>query len=716
MTTQFKNAALAFCMLVLVAAQSVGIAGFALGVSALSATQASAAVVNSISVRGNQRVDADTVRSYVTVEPGKSFSSFDTDESVRALFATGLFSDVRIARQGSTLVVEVKENPVINLVRFEGNDKVKTEILQNVIQSKSLAVFSQERLDSDLDRLRETVRRSGRGGATVSARVDQLENNRVDIVFLINEGSRTKIAEINFVGNNAYGDSRLTEIISHNESNFLSWLKRDDIFDQDRLQADEERLRLFYFNRGYADFRVISAVGDLDVASNSYTITITVDEGERYTFGSIAIDNSLSVVEGESLRRYLQVSEGDTYSARKIERSVVAMTEAISATGFAFAEVTPRGERDFENRRINLTFFVDEGPRTYIERIDIVDNTRTREYVIRREFDISEGDAYNKVMVNKAKTRLERLGFFERVVIQTRPGSSADRVVLLVGVKDKATGEISVGGGYSTTSGPLAEVSLNERNFLGRGQHLRLTGGFGTESQKYQLSFTEPYFLGNRIAAGFDVLRETTESSNTISYDTEKTLGRLRASAPLTENLSLSVNYTIQQEEVTSDAAPNTLSLAAEDARANSPYLTSSFGWGLKYSTIDNLKNPREGVYFKFEQDVAGAGGDAQYVRTTARLTGYYLASEDNDIVLMGAVGAGNIYAYGSDSLRVTDHFFQGGETIRGFAPAGIGPRATQNADGSSSNEALGGTTYFNATTEVQFPIPALPRSYGIRG
>lgn len=716
MTTQFKNTAHALCMLFLLAVCSVGLGSAVMGVSALSATSASAAVVSSISVRGNERVDADTIRSYVTVEPGRSFSSFDTDESVRALFATGLFSDVRIARQGGTLVVQVKENPVINLVRFEGNDKVRDEVLKGVVQSKSLSVFSQERLNSDLDRIRQTVRRSGRGGSTVTARVDQLENNRVDVVFQINEGTRTKIAAINFIGNNAFGDSRLTAVISHNESNFLSWLKRDDIFDQDRLQADEERLRLFYFNRGYADFRVVSAVGDLDVASNAYTITITVDEGERYTFGTISIDNSLTVVEGESLRPYLEVAEGDIYSARDIEKSLVAVTEAIAETGFAFAEVTPRGERDFENRRINLTFFVDEGPRTYIERIDIVDNTRTREYVIRREFDISEGDAYNKVLVNRAKVRLERLGFFERVVIQTRPGSSADRVVLAVGVQDKATGAISLGGGFSTTSGPVAEVSLNEKNFLGRGQNLSIVGGYGTDSQKYRLSFTEPYFLGNRIAAGFDIQRETTESANTISYDTETTLGRLRASAPLTDNLTLSVNYTIKQQEATSDAAPADLSIAANDAIDNSPYLTSSFGWGLKYSTIDNFKLPREGLYIKFDQDFAGAGGDAQYIRTTARATGYYLASEDNDIVLMGALGAGNITGFGSDDLRVTDHFFQGGETIRGFAPAGIGPRATQTQSGGTSSEALGGTTYFNATAEVQFPAPLLPRSYGLRG
>ena len=682
-------------------------------VSGLSATQASAAVVRSISVRGNQRIDAETVRSYLTIQPGKNFSTFDTDESLRQLYATGLFSDVRITTSGSTLVVEVQENATINLVKFEGNDKVKDEQLRGIVQSRSLGIFSQEKLDSDVERVRESVRRSGRASADVTARVDVLDNNRVDIVFLINEGGRTKISSIEFVGNNAFGDSRLTEVISHNESNFLSWLKRDDVFDPDRLRADEERLRRFYFNNGYADFRVISAVGDFDQANNTYSISITVEEGERYTFGTVAVDNALSVVDDAVLQEAIDIREGDIYSARNIERTLVSMTSAISEGGYPFAEVTPRGERNFENRTIDITFFVDEGPRTYIERIEVIGNSRTRGYVIRREFDVSEGDAYNRVLVNQAKRRLEALGFFESVRITTRPGSAPDRVVIVVNIKDKATGEISFGGGYSTSDGPIGEISITERNFLGRGQYVKVSGGFGEDTQKYQLSFTEPYFLGRRIAAGFDFSRETTEGSDNVRYDNDTTLLRLRAAAPITDRLTASINYTAKYEQLSevldSNGLPVTVSAATQDTIDRSPYFTSSLGYGLVYNALDSTKTPRSGIYGKFDQQFAGVGGDAQYVKTTGRLVGYYLLSEDKDIVFKAAAGAGNILPFGDDTLRITDHFFQGGQQIRGFDSRGFGPRA-------ANGEALGGLNYWNVSAEVQFPIPLLPRSYGVRG
>ncbi|MEE9314686.1 MAG: outer membrane protein assembly factor BamA [Rhizobiaceae bacterium] len=675
-----------------------------------SSTEASAATVRSISVRGNQRVDAETIRSYLTIKPGRRFSSYDTDESLRQLFATGLFSDVRIVQRGSTLVVQVEENPTINLVIFEGNEKVKSKQLASIVQSKSLGIFSQDKLTSDLERVREAVRRSGRASSNVNARVDQLENNRVNVVFEISEGERTKIAEINFVGNNAFGDSRLSEVVTHNESNFLSWLKRDDLFDPDRLRADEERLRRFYFNRGYADFRVISAVGEYDADANAHTITITVDEGERYSFGTIDIDNALSTVDTALLQDALTISTGDTYSARKVERSLVAMTEAIATSGYAFAEVTPRGDRDFDNRTINLTFFVDEGPRNYIERIEIIGNNRTRDYVIRREFDISEGDAYNRVLINKAKRRLDALGFFENVRISTRQGSAADRVIVVINITDKSTGEFSIGGGYSSSDGALGEISVTERNFLGRGQYLKVSGSFGEETTKYELSFTEPYFLGHRLAVGFDLSQSTTESNGTQKFDHGTFLARLRASAPITNNLRASVNYTFKSEELTvTPALLPTLSPATADTVSRSPFTTSSLGYALTYSSIDNLQKPREGIYGTFRQDFAGLGGDAQYVRTTGRLTGYYLLSEDADIVLKGTFGAGHIVGYGSDTVRITDHFVQGGETIRGFDTRGYGPRD------SITDESLGGLTYANVSAEVQFPVPVFPRSFGLR-
>ena len=466
-------------------------------------------------------MDAETIRSYVTIKPGRPFSNFEIDESLKQLFSTGLFSDVQVFQSGRALNVKVAENPTVNEVIFSGNKRLKDDRLNAIVQLSGRSIYTNDKLQSDVQRIREAYRRTGRNAASVEGRVVSLENNRTNVVFDIVEGDRTKIADISFVGNSAYSDRRLTDILSINESNLLSWLRKDDIYDPDRMRADEEKLRRFYYNHGFADFRIISTVADLDEDANKYTITITVEEGDRYTFGDVVIENALPNVDTDALYRELASKSGDVYSAKSIEKTLVNLTSKIASDGNAFAEVSPRGDRNFGDRTISLVYYVDEGPRVYIESIQIRGNTRTRDYVIRREFDVSEGDAYNKVLIQRAKQRLDRLGFFKNVNITTGPGSSADRIVIYVDVVDNATGEFSIGGGYSSDSGAIAEISFSEKNFLGRGQFIRISGGLGADDQKYELSFTEPYFLGRRIAAGFDLSRLTTNASDDVRYDKE---------------------------------------------------------------------------------------------------------------------------------------------------------------------------------------------------
>ena len=668
-----------------------------------------AAVVRSVSVSGNQRVDADTIRSYVSIKPGKSFSSFDIDESLKQLFSTGLFSDVQVFQSGRTLIVKVSENPTINEVIFAGNKRLKDDKLNAIVQLSGRSIYTDDKLQSDVQRIREAYRRTGRNAASVDGRVVSLDNNRANVVFDIVEGDRTKITDISFVGNNAYSDRRLTDILSINESNLLSWLRKDDIYDPDRMRADEEKLRRFYYNHGYADFRIISTVADLDEAANKYTITVTVEEGDRYTFGDVVIENALPNVDTEALYRELKSKSGNVYSAKSIEKTLVGLTGKIAGDGNAFAEVSPRGDRNFQDRTISLVYYVDEGPRVYIESIQIRGNTRTRDYVIRREFDVSEGDAYNKVLVQRAKQRLVRLGFFKNVNITTGPGSSPDRIVVYVDVIDNPTGEFSIGGGYSTDSGAIAEISFSEKNFLGRGQFIRVSGGLGADDQKYELSFTEPYFLGRRIAAGFDLSRITTTASDDVLYDKETSAAKIRAAAPLTDNLSILVAYEYKNETFKTSLALASLSLATQQVVSVGEWNTSALSYTLTYNTIDNLKSPHEGIYATLTQEFAGLAGDAQYLSTVAKASGYYTLSDEQDLVGLLAVGAGHVLGLDQD-LRIVDNFFQGGETIRGFSRYGIGPRDLD------TNEPLGGTTYINATAEVQFPLPILSRSFGLRG
>lgn len=672
-----------------------------------------AAVVGSVEVRGNQRVDAGTVREYVGIRPGVSFTNADLDNATKQLFATGLFSDVSINQVGSTLVVQVQEYQVVNQVLFQGNSKIKDTNLAQGIQLKPRGTFSQATLDADVETVRQAYRQIGRDDATVSGRTLDLGENRVNVVFEINEGDRTKITSVNFIGNSAYGDRRLADLISTKRSNFLSFLFRDDVYDEQRLRADEETLRRFYYNHGYADFQVVSSSADLDAANNAYVVNITVDEGERYTFGDISIESTIEGVDTNAFRSSLKTQGGDTYSAEDVEDSIIALTERMAGLGYAFAQVTPRGDRNLENHTISVTYSIDQGPRTYVERIEIRGNSRTRDYVIRREFDVSEGDAFNQVLIQRAKKRLEALGYFEKVDVSTTPGAEPDQVVLVVDVVEKSTGSFSVGAGYTTggdASGPSVEGGISERNFLGRGQFISFSAGGGENARDYRFSFTEPYFLGRRIAAGFDVYRSTREYDN---YDSEATGGTVRLGLPITDDLTAQVAYNYVQEDYDLDDNEDDVSPAIVDAVEQSPWVKSSVSGSLIFNTIDDMKNPHSGIYAVGTVEGAGLGGDAEWVKFTTRNTLYQTLSEEYDIVGLATVGAGYITGYGDDDLRVFDHFRNNDRIIRGFKYGRIGP-ADKQADGDYDH--LGGTTYFSASAEAQFPLPAIPESIGLKG
>ncbi|MER8365847.1 outer membrane protein assembly factor BamA [Mesorhizobium sp. M0306] len=688
----------------------------ALAVQFVATSAAEAAVVSRVEVTGNQRVDADTIRNYVTIKPGKAFSSSDIDDAVKALFGTGLFSDVQINQVGSTLVIKVSEYQVVNQVLFQGNKKLKDNALEAAVQLKPRGTFSQQQLDADVEAVKAAYRRIGRDDAAVTTQIMDLGDNRVNVVFNINEGGRTQIAAINFVGNSAYSSRRLSDIISTKRSSFLSFVLRDDVYDEDKLRADQELLRRFYYNHGYADFQVVSAVGELDDTTNKYTVTITVQEGERYTFGDVSVESTIPEVDSKSLESVVETHKGDVYNAKNVEDTIIALTEKVAGSGYAFAQVTPRGDRNFENHTISVVYTVDQGTKAYIERIEIRGNDRTRDYVIRREFDVSEGDAFNQVLIQRAKRRLEALDYFEKVEISTVPGSEPDQVVLVVDVVEKSTGEFTVGAGYSSggeTSGPSVEGSISERNFLGRGQFIKVAAGGGKNSRDYSFSFTEPYFLGRRIAAGFDIYKQ---SRNYDHYDSDTTGATVRFGLPITDNISTQLAYNIAQEKYEFDkgcdpSAGCDVSQAIQNGVNESPWLKSSVSLGLIYNTIDDMKNPHDGIYANVGTEVAGLGGDAKFIKVTARGSIYQTLSEQLDLVGLISGGAGHVQGYGNGDLRVFDHFQSSDRMIRGFEYGGIGPVASDN-----SNDHLGGTTYFNASAEAQFPLPVIPESFGLRG
>lgn len=718
----------------------------------LVSSPAAAQTLSSISVQGNRRVELETIRSYFKPDPSGRLDQASIDDALKALIETGLFQDVRIDRAGSGLVVSVVENPVIGRVAFEGNKKVKDDQLKTEIQSKPRGTFSRPMIQSDVQRIVEIYRRSGRYDVRVTPEFIEQPNNRVDLIFSIVEGDKTGVASIEFIGNQAFSSYRLKDVIKTHESNFLSFLGGGDVYDPDRVEADRDLLRRFYLKNGYADVQIIAALTEYDPGRHGFLVTFKIEEGQQYRVGSVAFESSIPTFDGNSMRSFSHVNVGSLYNAEALEKSVEEMQVEASRRGYAFAVVRPRGDRNFDAHTVSIVFAIDEGPRTYIERINIRGNTRTRDYVIRREFDLSEGDAYNRSLVDRAERRLKNLDFFKTVKITAEPGSSSDRVILDVEVEDKSTGDFSVSGGFSTTQGALAEVSVSERNLLGRGLYAKASVQYGQWSRGYSLSFVEPFLLDYRVALGLDLYQREQLSNQWISYNM-KTLGfSPRLGFGLREDLTLQLRYSIFQQEIGlpsalrncnnnlpgsptnplwSPAFMNSQGLwtpgdlgCYSDGEASLPIrqelergrtLTSMLGYTLTYNTLDNNKNPTAGLLIDFRQDFAGVGGDVKYLKTA--LDAKYYQPIVSDIVglihLQGGI-LNNVGAYaGQNGIRMLDNFQMGPNLVRGFAPYGIGPRDTNYL---STMDALGGTKYWGASVELQMPFWFMPKEVGLKG
>jgi outer membrane protein insertion porin family len=715
-----------------------------------SSSGAVAQSTNAIVVEGNRRVEAETIRSYFKRGPGGQFDAASVDEGLKALYATGLFQDVHINRSAGRLVVTVVENQVINRVAFEGNKKAKDDQLSAEVQSKPRGALSRPTVQADVQRIIDIYHRSGRFDVTVDPKIIELPNNRVDLVFEIKEGEKTGVKEIRFVGASSYSSGRLKDVLKTSESGWFSFLQTTDIYDPDRVEADRDLLRRFYLAHGYADVRVVSAVGEYDPAKKGFVVTFTIDEGGRYHIGKVDVVSNVQAIDPATLRSRLKLSSGSVYNADLVEKSVEGMTIEAAKRGYAFATVRPRGDRDFEKKTIDLTFIVEEGARAYIERINIHGNTRTRDYVIRREFDVGEGDAYNRALIDRAERRLKNLNYFKTVKITNEPGSAPDRVVVNVEVEEKATGEFSVSGGYSTAMGWLAEVSVTERNLLGQGQFARAALQYGEYTRGVDLSYVEPYFLGYRLAGGIDLFYRDNLANNFVSYSTTTVGTNLRLGFALTEELSLQTRYSIYQQTIqlpsilndcilSNNASINggkgvnplnesgqvpgqvdtnvpggcyadgETSLPIRIALANGPTITSLVGYTLAYNTLDNNKSPTNGLYAEVKQDFAGVGGDVDFIRSTADVRTY--TEVFPDVVGVLHLQGGHVTSWGGQQIRSLDEFQMGPNLVRGFAPSGFGPRDLT----SPTADALGGSLYWGASAELQTPLYFLPKEVGVK-
>ncbi|MEO8813398.1 MAG: outer membrane protein assembly factor BamA [Caulobacteraceae bacterium] len=684
--------------------------GTAIVAPALAISQtAPATVVSRVVVQGNERIDSETILSYLPITAGDTVDPAKIDAALKVLFKTDLFSDVKIDLKGSELIVRVIENPIINQVLFEGNSSIKQDKLKDEVQVRPRGVFTRARVEEDVGRIVELYRRAGRISATVTPKIVELPQRRVDLIFEIHEGPKSGILRVNFLGNKEFSAGELRGVVVTKESAFYKFFSSNDNYDPDRVEYDREQLRKFYRNRGFYDFRIISSVAELAPDRNGFAITYTIDEGVKYHFGKLTVKTDLKKLNSGILRQLLPIKDGQVYQDQKIEQATDALTFAAGAAGFAFVDVRPRYTANAAKHTVDVTFDIKEGPRVYIGRIDIVGNTTTLDYVIRRQLNVSEGDAYNRALVDRSKNNVRALGFFKDVEVTNVPGSAPDRTNLLVKVTEQPTGQLSFSAGYSSIDKLVGDIGVTQSNFRGRGEDLRARISVGFLAQQADLSFTEPYFLNRNLQAGFDVYAQRYDLSQQASYTTASVGGTVRVAFPLTQNSLLTTRYTLRTDDVIvadSLCVPGAELVSIVLCEQRGSYLTSLVGYTLGLDKRNDPRNPTRGFYLNFSQDVAGLGGTVHYLNSQVRGGIYHGFTKG--LILSASGSAGYVDGWNGNTIRITDRFYEGGDTFRGFQIAGIGPRDTQFSD------ALGGKLFAIGTVELLFPNK-LPEQYGIK-
>mgnify|MGYP003575338657 CR=1 FL=1 len=694
-------------------------------------------IVRQINVVGSQRLEPNTVRSYIDLKVGDAYNRDKLDQALKDLYATELFADVTIRNDEGLLTITVRENPVINRIVLEGNKRLKDDKIRPEIRLAPRQIFTRSKTRADVARIVELYRRQGRFAANVEPKIVQLDQNRVDVVFEISEGPKSKVRAINIIGNKKFSDGELRGEMATKQTGITKIFSSGTSYDPDRLAYDQQKLRQFYLTQGYADFRVVSAIAELTPDRRDFIITYVVDEGDRYKFGDVSIDSEIRDLKPETLQPLVQVKKGEWYNAQRVEDSVDSMSESAGLLGYAFADIRPQFDRDKDALTMTLTFKVAEAPRVYVERVDINGNTITQDKVIRREFRLAEGDAFNSVKVKRSRDRIQSLGYFqEKFEIEQKPGSSPDRVILEANLEEKPTGELQVSAGFSSLESFIVDLSIRQRNFRGKGQELRAGVSYSKYTKSAELGFTEPYFLGKNIALGGDIFRRDYNSFNFIGRDRETTYEQtttgfqIRAGVPLTEYWSFALRYGLSFDDVSLDK--NTFYTNGQcDERLAGVYLcdaigkrtTSSVGYSLIFDNLNNRMRPTRGHRFVFNQDFAGVGGSVRYVRSRAEATKYWGLGRSGFIFSVGGEG-GYIKGLGQD-VRLTDRFFLGEPQMRGFDIRGLGPRVLRypyDNDGNvltDSNQvrddAIGGNVYYRGRLELEIPLGSGARELGLR-
>ena len=626
------------------------------------------AVFSRIDVAGNQRIEADTVRVFSGIEPGVAVTPEQLNLAVRRLFDTGLFEDVTVMPQAGRLVITVVENPTINQIAIEGNDAIGDEELLAVVELRPRLAFSVAAAEADAQRIIDAYRQSGRFAASVTPVIIRQPENRVDLIFEVNEGRPTRVQRINFIGNEVFPDRRLRRVVETGQANWLSSLFGGATFDADRLELDSELLRQFYLQRGYVDFRVLSATSEIVRERSGFFVTFAVSEGEQYRFGNISVSSQIPGLDPARFERLVAPVQGrGVYDIRDVDLVIERMAFEAGLLGYAFVEVRPQVDRDPVNRVINLDFEILPTPRVFIERIDITGNNRTLDRVIRRQFRLVEGDAFNAREIRGAEDRIRGLGYFAEATVAVQPGSSEDRALVLVEVEEQPTGSLNLGGAFSSNEGFTARIGITERNFLGRGQVVSGSIAANQEFANFEFSFVEPALYDRDLLAGFSIYyRERNFEEQTFqqtNYGIEPRIG-----FPLSENGRLILRYRLSSDSI-EDVQPNTSLIIIEEEGED---VTSAIGATYTYDRRNSVVQPTAGFILTLNQELAGLGGDIRQSKTagTARV---YASLFDEQVILSAELEGGLIIS--DQDTKITNRFNTGGDSFRGFARNGLGPR-----------------------------------------
>jgi len=659
----------------------------------------------SIAVAGNRHIGADMIRSFFHSGSGGKLDAAALDAGLKRLYATGLFSDVKITRAADRVLVTVVENPTIGVIGFEGNKKIKDADLKKVVQSKENGPLSRALVQSDVVQIIALYRQRGYYDVhvvpqTIAAKpIGKGGIARSNLVFAIKEGDKLAVRQIAFVGNTAFSTTKLKAVVKTGTTNLLSFLIDNDIYDADRIDNDRDLLRRFYLAHGYADVKVTFAAS-YDAAQKGVVLTFTVNEGPQYRLGKVSIQSVLDNVDTAALRGSVHTRTGDVYDADAVSKTVEDLTMALAKSGEPFAKVVAGTDRQ-PGRLMNVVYTIGQGDRLYVERIDIHGNTKTHDDVIRREFDFGEGDAFNRALVDRGERRLKALGYFKSVKVTTEPGSAPDRIVLEVIVQEQQTGNFFVSGGYSAADGMLAQVSISDTNVFGMGYTAKASVTYGQYAQGFDFALADPWFMGQRLGVGADVFGRETFANSNQAFNTGLYGAKFAVTTPLNENLSTSWNYSIYNQGISLNPAYGTVSLPIAQAAQAGSYWVSSIGNGTTYSTLDNPKDPTTGIRAQSGNEFAGLGGAANFAKTTEDIRLYRPIA--GDVVGMVHAQGGYVTPWGGQQLPLLDGFFGGPQLVRGFAPNGFGPR---DITPGTTMDNVGGNAYWTTTAELQSPMP----------